>query len=89
MTPHPLSVPLGSMLIEAVAILAQRKISELPVVDAEGKPAGLLDVTDLVGLLPREGPLAETSPARPSLPASGAERAGYRVFREPEDAPPA
>ena len=28
---------------------AERKISELPVVDANGCPAGLIDVTDVVG----------------------------------------
>ena len=42
------------MMIEAVAIVAKRKISELPVVDAAGRPVGLIDVTDVVGLLPAE-----------------------------------
>ena len=28
----------GSMMVDAVAIMAQRKISELPVVDAGGRP---------------------------------------------------
>ncbi|HEX4131414.1 MAG TPA: KpsF/GutQ family sugar-phosphate isomerase [Pirellulales bacterium] len=52
MTEHPRTVPLGSMLTDAVAIMAERKISELPVVDAAGAPAGLLDITDLVGMIP-------------------------------------
>ena len=43
-----------SLMIEAVALLAKRKISELPVVDAAGQPVGLIDVTDVVGLLPAE-----------------------------------
>ena len=34
--------------------MAERKISELPVVDAQGRPVGLIDITDVVGLLPRE-----------------------------------
>ena len=42
------------MMVDAVALLAERKISELPVVDAEGRPVGLIDVTDVVGLLPPE-----------------------------------
>ena len=42
------------MMIDAVAIMAERKISELPVVDADGKPVGLIDITDVVALLPKE-----------------------------------
>jgi len=56
MTRRPCQVPLDSMIVDAIAIMAERKISELPVVDAEGKPVGLLDITDVVGLLPRELP---------------------------------
>ena len=36
MTVAPVRVPQGSMMVDAVAIMAERKISELPVVDAEG-----------------------------------------------------
>lgn len=49
MTARPCSVRAGSMLIDAVAILAERKISELPVVADDGRPLGLLDITDVVG----------------------------------------
>jgi arabinose-5-phosphate isomerase len=56
MTGNPLRVEFGSMMVEAVTIMAGRKISELPVVDAEGKPVGLIDITDVVGLLPKEPP---------------------------------
>lgn len=52
MTPQPRTVPSGAMLADAVAILAELKISELPVVDAHGVPIGLLDVTDIVGVVP-------------------------------------
>ena len=41
------------MMIDAVAIMAERKISELPVVDADGRPVGLIDITDVVALLPK------------------------------------
>jgi arabinose-5-phosphate isomerase len=40
--------------VDAVEVIKQRKISELPVVDAAGCPAGLLDITDLIGLIPKE-----------------------------------
>ncbi len=52
MTKNPATVPVGSMLVDAVAIMAERKISELPVIDRDGKPAGLIDITDVVGLVP-------------------------------------
>ena len=48
MTRQPILVPAGSMLCDAMAIMAERKLSELPVVDSDGKPRGLLDITDLV-----------------------------------------
>jgi arabinose-5-phosphate isomerase len=54
MTPKPLMVPLGTRLTDAVDILRNRKISELPVVDTASKPVGLIDITDLIGLVSRE-----------------------------------
>jgi arabinose-5-phosphate isomerase len=54
MTVNPLHVPLGTLVLDAVDVLRQCKISELPVVDADGKPVGLLDITDVLGLLPAE-----------------------------------
>ena len=45
MTCNPLQVVQGSLMSEAVALMAQRKISELPVVDGDGRPVGLIDVT--------------------------------------------
>ena len=54
MTPSPLTVPLGSRVLDAVEILRRHRISELPVVDAAGRPIGLLDITDVIGLLPAE-----------------------------------
>lgn len=54
MTRRPTTIVVGSMLADAVAIMAERKFSELPVVDAAGLPVGLLDVTDLVEMIPDE-----------------------------------
>ncbi|MFO0900982.1 MAG: KpsF/GutQ family sugar-phosphate isomerase [Pirellulales bacterium] len=48
MTRRPCTVPAGSMLQDALSILTERKFSELPVIDAAGRPLGLLDITDLV-----------------------------------------
>ncbi len=61
MTRDPITVRLGARVYEALDILGSRKISELPVVDADGKPAGLLDITDVVGL---PSPEAQTVVAR-------------------------
>jgi arabinose-5-phosphate isomerase len=59
MTADPLTVTLGARLLEAVAVLDGRKISELPVVDGAGRPVGLIDITDLIGLALIEAPPAE------------------------------
>jgi arabinose-5-phosphate isomerase len=60
MTARPSTVPVGSMMLDAVEIMAERKISELPVIDGRGRPRGLLDITDVVSLFPE---------ARLTLPA--------------------
>jgi arabinose-5-phosphate isomerase len=52
MTRHPFTVRVGSRVGDAVELLRAHKISELPVVDADGRPAGLLDITDLIALFP-------------------------------------
>ncbi|MEX2308149.1 MAG: KpsF/GutQ family sugar-phosphate isomerase [Pirellulales bacterium] len=50
MAARPTTVPSGTRVRDAVELLAQRKFSELPVVDKAGRPIGLIDVTDVVGL---------------------------------------
>jgi arabinose-5-phosphate isomerase len=54
MTRDPCAVPAGAMLTDAVAILAERKISELPVIDTRHAPVGLLDITDVLAMMPDE-----------------------------------
>jgi arabinose-5-phosphate isomerase len=54
MTRTPLTVTTGTRLLDALEIMQQHKISELPVLNELGQPAGLLDITDLIGLLPAE-----------------------------------
>ena len=48
MTATPVTVPGGSLVDDAARIMAERKISELPVVADSRCPLGLVDITDLV-----------------------------------------
>jgi arabinose-5-phosphate isomerase len=86
MTSRPLTIPVGSLLVDAVAIMARRKISELPVVDAEGHPAGLIDITDVVGALPNPGEPSEATDQPRAAPATRSDlgRPGWRIYREPQ-----
>ncbi len=47
---QPKRIRTGELASEALAILNRYRIDELPVVDGAGRPVGLLDVQDLVGL---------------------------------------
>ena len=50
MTRTPRSLPDTSLVRDAVHLMAQTRQDEIPVVDAQGKPVGLLDVQDLITL---------------------------------------
>jgi arabinose-5-phosphate isomerase len=50
MTRQPLTVMVGTKVGAALDIMKSRKISELPVIDGDHRPVGLLDITDLIGL---------------------------------------
>jgi arabinose-5-phosphate isomerase len=50
MTRDPAVTSPEARLGEAIEVLKGRKISELPVVDPGGRPVGMLDITDLIGL---------------------------------------
>lgn len=54
MTVDPKRVRVGALLSDAVELLQAHKISELPVVDRSNHLVGLIDVTDLIGLVPAE-----------------------------------
>lgn len=54
MTRHPKTISPGAFLSEAVELLSRFRISELPVVDTVGRPLGLLDITDVISLMPAE-----------------------------------
>jgi arabinose-5-phosphate isomerase len=54
MTPDPVQVVEGAAVGTAIDAMRDKKISELPVVDRLGRPIGLIDLTDLIGLVPAE-----------------------------------
>jgi arabinose-5-phosphate isomerase len=54
MTEHPITVGPGARVAEAIDVLRRHKISELPVIDSGGRPVGIVDITDLIGLAPAE-----------------------------------
>jgi arabinose-5-phosphate isomerase len=56
MTAGPVVVSPDTKVTAALDILKMRKFSELPVVDADGRPVGMLDITDLIGLEPAAAP---------------------------------
>lgn len=60
MRTNPAKTEEGVRMSEAVEILSDRKISELPVVDSNGSPRGIIDVTDVVGLLPESASSEES-----------------------------
>jgi arabinose-5-phosphate isomerase len=63
MTRTPIVISPEERVSAALDVLKARKFSELPVVDADGRPVGMLDITDLIGLDPALG----TTDSRPSL----------------------
>ena len=65
MTGRPTTILAGVRLGDAVALLEARRLSELPVVDPDGRPFGLLDIVDLVGLPP-----TSAAPALPGVAAA-------------------
>ena len=58
MAKDPTTIGSGSRMAAAIEIMTERKFSELPVVDRRGRPVGMIDVTDVVGMLPE--PTTET-----------------------------
>jgi arabinose-5-phosphate isomerase len=54
MTANPFTITDGSRVADALDLIRRQRISELPVVNSARQPVGLIDITDLVGLLPAE-----------------------------------
>lgn len=69
MTRRPRTISREARTLEAVALMATHKISELPVIDAQGFPQGMIDITDIVAFFP-EGVLPETDAISPGMRAA-------------------
>jgi len=54
MTANPVQIQVGATIADAVEKLKSRKLSELPVVDRGGRLVGLIDLTDVIDLVPAE-----------------------------------
>ncbi|MDO4550084.1 MAG: KpsF/GutQ family sugar-phosphate isomerase [Planctomycetia bacterium] len=52
MTRSPISVAVGTPMEKAVELMIHKKISELPVIDLQKNPVGMLDITDVIALFP-------------------------------------
>ena len=48
MTKRPTTISADALVSEATAIFAKKRIDELPVIDQDGRPVGLIDVQDVV-----------------------------------------
>ena len=68
MTRGPQTLRAGASWAEALAVFSSRKLSELPIVDGEGKPVGLIDITDAISAT------SAMSPSAGPLPAQNEER---------------
>jgi len=80
MTRHFQVVRQGELLPEALRILAQRKISELPVIDHVQRPLGLIDVTDVMSIMSSYWPPQATE-------TSGSQNSDSYPAKEQDDAP--
>jgi arabinose-5-phosphate isomerase len=54
MTSKPLTTHKKMEIMEVVELLSRNRISELPVIDENRIPVGLVDITDVIGLMPVE-----------------------------------
>jgi arabinose-5-phosphate isomerase len=50
MTRQPQRLTVDQLVRDAVAIVRERRLDEIPVVDGEGRPVGLVDVQDLIAM---------------------------------------
>jgi arabinose-5-phosphate isomerase len=50
MTPRPQHLTVDSLVRDAVLLVRERRLDEIPVLDRDGKPVGLVDVQDLIAM---------------------------------------
>lgn len=53
MTRAPITLRTGQRMLDALGLFRDFQVSEIPVLDAQSRPIGLIDLTDLVDLLPK------------------------------------
>jgi arabinose-5-phosphate isomerase len=53
MNPKPATIATTALVRDAIALMSSHKFSQLPAVDEAGRLVGILDITDLIGLLPQ------------------------------------
>jgi arabinose-5-phosphate isomerase len=53
MSSQPTTIGEGARISEAVELLAEKNLSELPVINAQARPVGMIDITDLLSDLPQ------------------------------------
>ncbi|MGA1224455.1 MAG: KpsF/GutQ family sugar-phosphate isomerase [Phycisphaerales bacterium] len=50
MTRHPATLTVDSLVRDAVQLVQEKRLDEIPVVDRDGRPVGLIDVQDLIAM---------------------------------------
>jgi arabinose-5-phosphate isomerase len=50
MTRHPTTLTVDSLVRDAVQLVQEKRLDEIPVVDRDGRPVGLVDVQDLIAM---------------------------------------
>ncbi len=50
MTRHPAQLTVDSLVRDAVRLVQEKRLDEIPVVDRDGRPVGLVDVQDLIAM---------------------------------------
>ncbi len=50
MTPHPRHLTVNDLVRDAVQLIREHRVDEIPVLDMQGKPVGLVDVQDLIAM---------------------------------------
>ncbi len=70
MTRDPHCVAPDTLLSDAITLLSQLRLSELPVVDEDGKPVGMVDITDLIALGEVNAPIPKAAD-RTTIPLRG------------------
>jgi arabinose-5-phosphate isomerase len=50
MTARPATLAADALVRDAVQLVRERRLDEIPVVDADGRPIGIVDVQDLVAM---------------------------------------